>query len=292
MLYTIKSDSLTVKIDSLGAELTSVVGDNGFEYIWQSPSEDFWSGHSPVLFPHCGRILNSEYSYGGKVYKMGAHGFAKSKEFAVASHTESSLTLTLSTSVETKEIYPFDFNITAEFKIDKSRLNVNFTVQNCGNSTLPYMFGWHPALTLDAAKDAGVEDFKLCFDGADTVRWHKVLPGGFVAPVGLDYQLQDSCYRLCEEEIYSNDTMIFVGTNDAVKLVSDLSSRSVEMSWSKNLPYFCIWKHPDSNARFICLEPWSDIPSEGLEAENFETKKMTRLEAGNSETYTYSVKFL
>ena len=291
MIYTICSDKLTVKIDTLGAELISVKDRSGFEFIWQSPSEPFWNGHSPVLFPHCGRILNSEYTYEGKTYKMGAHGFAKESEFEVVSHTDSSLKLALFSSNESKENYPFDFSLTAEFLVDEIGLFVNFTVQNLDKTTIPYMFGWHPAFTLDDSNCSKIDDFTLQFNDAKTVNWHKVLPGGFVSHKCLDYELVDSKYTLCEDEIYSNDTMIFVGTNDYVKLACDLSPHTIEMNWSKNLPYFCVWKHPDSRARFICLEPWSDIPSEGLEPENFETKIMSRLPAGQSETYSYSIKF-
>ena len=70
MIHTITSGKLTAKINSFGAELTSVVGADGFDYIWQCPGEGFWADHSPVLFPHCGRILNSTYTYGGVSYDM------------------------------------------------------------------------------------------------------------------------------------------------------------------------------------------------------------------------------
>ena len=48
MIYTITSGKLTAKINSFGAELTSVVGADGFDYIWQCPGEGFWADHSPV----------------------------------------------------------------------------------------------------------------------------------------------------------------------------------------------------------------------------------------------------
>ena len=115
MNYTIKSENLTVTVSSLGAELISAVGHDGFEYIWQNESGEFWGGHAPLLFPHCGRILNSEYTYGGERYEMGIHGFARKMEFELVRQEPHSLVFSLQSSEETKKIYPFDFELIAEY---------------------------------------------------------------------------------------------------------------------------------------------------------------------------------
>ena len=291
MIYTIKSEQLSVKIDSHGAELISAIGADGFEYIWQAPRAELWDGHSPVLFPHCGKILGSEYTVGGKTYKMGAHGFAKLSEFEVASRSDSALVLELKANESTKEIYPFDFVLTADFKVEKNRLFANFSVQNDGKTVMPYMFGWHPGFTLDTSRGHKIGDFVLSFDDVDCVRWHDVINGGFVDAKGVDYPLENSAYPLCEREIYEHDTMIFVGVNDRARLAAEGCPHGIDMSWSGNLPYFCIWKMPTSEANFVCLEPWSNIPGDGLTPENFDTKAMSRLDANASDCYRYSISF-
>ena len=291
MICTIKSEQLTVKIDTLGAELISAVGKDGFEYIWQAPRAELWDEHSPVLFPHCGRILNSTYTLGGVTYNMGAHGFAKRSEFEVLKSTASSVTLALYASEETKKIYPFDFSLIAEFEVAENRLIANFSVKNGDKKVMPYMFGWHPGFTLDTSAGHKINDFVLGFNGVKSVKWHDIINGCFVAASGVDYPLENSAYPLCEEEIYAHDTMIFVGTNDSVRLTAEGCAHGIDMNWSNNLPYFCIWKMPTSEANFVCLEPWSDIPGEGLEAENFDTKPMSRLASGESELYRYSISF-
>ena len=58
MIYTLKNDKLTVEINSLGAELTSVKSTDGHEYIWQGSE---WKKHAPILFPVCGRDIVSKY---------------------------------------------------------------------------------------------------------------------------------------------------------------------------------------------------------------------------------------
>lgn len=290
MVYTIKSGKLTAKINSYGAELTSVVGEDGFDYIWQCPGEGFWADHSPVLFPHCGRILNSTYTYDGKSYDMGTHGFAKEKDFSLVSISEDTLVLSLASDNETRKIYPFDFALNITFSVCENALNVKFSVQNTGKYELPYMLGWHPGFALDNCTDAPIGNFKLAMSGKNSLTWHPLMNGCFVNPVGVPYPIKDSAYHLCEEEIYSNDTMIFVGTGDEVTLTCD-GCHGLKMSWSENLPYFCIWKQPRSDARFVCLEPWSDIPGDGATAENFNEKKMSRLPEGESEDYVYNMIF-
>ena len=99
MIYTIKSDLLTVKVNDYGAELVSVVGADGYEYLWDA--EKHWFHHAPVLFPACGRIVNDTYTLGGKTYHMGIHGFAPKSEFKLLEKTDSSLTMYIEATDET-----------------------------------------------------------------------------------------------------------------------------------------------------------------------------------------------
>lgn len=79
MIYTISSGGLTAKINSMGAELCSLVK-NGKEYIWQAG--EAWNRHAPILFPFICSPKDKTYVAGGKTYKMNAnHGFARDMEF-------------------------------------------------------------------------------------------------------------------------------------------------------------------------------------------------------------------
>lgn len=51
MKQILKNNLLTVEIDSLGAELQSIVDNqSGYQYLYQGDSP-FWGRRSPVLFP-------------------------------------------------------------------------------------------------------------------------------------------------------------------------------------------------------------------------------------------------
>ena len=287
MICELKNEKLTAKINTLGAELVSVVGEDGHEYIWQG-MEGFWSSHAPILFPVCGRLLNCEYTYDGVRYDMQGHGFANKTDFTVVSSEPERLVLEIASNEETKAIYPFDFKLTATYALAYSTLTLTLTVENRDEKVMPYMIGWHPGFTLDDG--VAIEDYLLRFNSGDKVEWYPLQNGCFARPWGEDYTVPSGEYRLCEEEIYSNDTLIFKGTGDTSYLYAKGAKHTVDFSWSNNLPFFCIWKEDSSAARFICLEPWSDIPNTGDVAENFNDRKMSRIKPGTSETYGYTVK--
>lgn len=288
MIYELKSDRLTVKIDSRGAQLKSATL-SGKEYMWCG-DEKYWEDVAPVLFPICGRLIGAEYGYGGKKYQMGIHGFAQTSEFTPTRVEKNRLTLSISSNEQTKKVYPFDFDFEADFTVSDTTLELKLTVKNTGEDVLPYMVGWHPGFALMG--DGEINNFSVDFGGVDKVLWHVHNGNGFLDHAPLDYALKDGKYQLNEKEIYSNDTMVFRQTHGRAYLSSPDTDSALEIRYSENLPYFCIWKECFSEARFICLEPWSDIPSDGSMPEEFESREMSRLSPGASEEYSYSVKFI
>ena len=151
---------------------------------------------------------------------------------------------------------------------------------------MPYMFGWHPGFTLPCEGGVDIESFKLSL-GVDNVNWYPLQNGPFVCPEPKNYPLLDGAYRLCEEEIYKNDTMIFTGHKNSLTMTGDCSSYRLDLSWSENMPYLCVWKEDSNEAKFVCLEPWSDVPADGITPENFESRNMRRLAQGESDVYTF-----
>ena len=288
MIFEIGNDLITAEISELGAELISVKSSEGFEYIWDA-DPDFWGSHAPLLFPVCGRLLNGKYLYGGKEFQMSAHGFAKNMRFRVKEHSSDRLVLSLKDNDESFEIYPFEFELIAEFTVIKNSLSVYFTVKNEGTAELPYMIGWHPGFNLWG--DEKIGDFFVEYDKTKNFRRFPLQNGCFVCPNSEEYKLKKNRYYLCEEEIYRNDTMIFVGTGNSTTLGSKKTDRTVTVTYTENLPYLCLWKKNDSAARYICIEPWSDVPGPGDIEENFDTRKMSRLAPGKEERYNLTIHF-
>lgn len=284
MLYTLKNEKFEVKVNSLGAELTSIKSASGHEYVWQGEE---WKKHSPVLFPICGALLDGKYIFKGREYALEKHGFAKVCEFEIKSASDTSLTLVLESNETTLALYPFEFTITAQFVLDDNRLTTSFAVENSGKQIMPYMFGWHPAFTLGG--DAPINSFYVDFGNTTELARHTLQNGPFINPFYTAYPIKGGRYYLNEEEIYSNDTMIFKDAPKSIVLAGDKDEHKLTLDYSDNLPYLCIWKFPASSARYVCLEPWSDIPSDGETAENFLSRQMSRLSPSETAEYIYTL---
>ena len=110
MAYTLSNDKLTVSVNSLGAELRSLRGASGTEYLWDADPA-WWKRSSPVLFPFVGTLREGRYLYEGRSYPMSQHGFARDMEFTLTEQTEDFISLRLSSNDETLERYPFPFRL-------------------------------------------------------------------------------------------------------------------------------------------------------------------------------------
>lgn len=285
MVYTIKSDKLTAKIESRGAELISLASKEQ-EYIWQGGA---WKDHAPLLFPACGRIVGNTYTYAGKSYTMGIHGFARASEFALHEISDNRLVLVLKDYPESYASFPFEFRLVAEFVLVGEMLTVNFTVYNNDEKAMPFMLGWHPGFVLWG--EGAFETFELDFGETNCVIHHPTTDTKFISGAIASYPLKDGKYKLCPEEIYALDALIFSDTLGKVKLSSPTTTeRSVEVTWSENLPYVAFWKWPSEDTRYLCIEPWSGLPGDGVTPEVWENRLNITLESGDSETFTYTVK--
>lgn len=128
MLIHIKNENESAAIDTLGAELVSFMGDDGFEHIWQG-DKTYWGGHAPVLFPIVGALRDNRTCINGEWYEMKRHGVARHEEFTVTEQGEDYVTLQLTANEETKKQYPFDFVLTVSYYLTGSSITTKFTVK-------------------------------------------------------------------------------------------------------------------------------------------------------------------
>ena len=292
MTYTIKNEKFCATVSDIGAELISLKTEFGRELIWQSPSEKYWSKHSPLLFPVAGRLKDSKYTSGGVEYPMSGHGFISRRTFSLKEHTLSSVTLVSTSDESTLAIYPFDFSFEVTYSLNDTGICAKVKITNTGDGVMPYMFGWHPAFALPDSEGQDINDYRLRFtEGVTRASWTPLQNEAFARPYAEDYPLEGGEYRLNEREIYENDTMIFSSVGTSLTLYAEGHPYSLFLSWSENTPYLCVWKVPANEARFICLEPWTGLPSDGVKDENFDTREMKRLSPSESESFTLCASF-
>lgn len=171
-MLTIQNDILAVTINPRGAELVSIYNKTtGLEYMWNADPA-YWAKTSPVLFPIIGSLKNDTYYFEGKPFRLGRHGFAREKEFAIAAHSGSSAVFSLSSDDSTRQMFPFDFELSLAYHLDEDRLALTYVVQNTGADRLYFSIGGHPAFKVPLVEGSVYNDHYLEFNQPETTgRW-------------------------------------------------------------------------------------------------------------------------
>ena len=171
MQYKIYNDDFDVIIDSKGCEIISVVRkQDSKQYIWNG-NPDAWKRHTPVLFPLVGRYKNDTSVYKGKEYHMTQHGFARDSEFSLVHKEDNVIIMKLISSEETKQKYPFDFELMITHRLSGNNISTIWEVKNTGDDVMYFSIGGHPAFVCgDNAIGA-----QLRFDTEDDKVAYKLL---------------------------------------------------------------------------------------------------------------------
>lgn len=288
MNYILKNEYLTATFSKRGAELISFKYKDERELLWTPKPDKFWTYTAPFIFPICATLLNNSYTYGGKSYEMKIHGIIKDTDLDVVYQDDTKIVF--SVTLFRPDVYPFKVLFTAKYELIGDKLLVNVEIKNLDEKVMPYMFGWHPGFILHTDEGQKIEDYVIYFDKCEKVTRTPLQNIYFARSYGEDYPLVNSQYRLSEEEIYKNDTMMFSDCKNNISLKADGHPFRIDMTWSENLPYFCVWKTPVHEENFICLEAWTGTQNDGEHEEIFETRKMEHLAPGETAKYGYTVK--
>ena len=290
MIYTLKNEKTTAKINGKGAELISLCA-NGCEYLWQG-DPTHWGEHAPWLFPICSHLWEESYTYRGKRYELHSRSFTHSTEFTAKAVSDTEVVLELASNEATKTSYPFDFTFTVAYRLCENRLALDVTVKNTGDDVLPFSFGAHPGFNLPLTGESRYEDWYLefgkeCSPDEILLTENVYLDGRRVA-----YPLREGRKLDISHGLFTLDGRFFARTDDQVTLKSDQCARSVTIDFP-NTPYLGIWSRPDAKAPLLCIEPWHGLPSYDGIVDDIEQKNdMYRLQPGSSKqfvlTYTLS----
>ena len=203
-MVELKNSSLTVRIAERGAEIVSVKNAAGYEYIWQADPK-FWAKHSPLLFPVCGRLLGFAYTFAGKRYEMGNHGFAQRKIFAAEQRSGTEAAFTLTEDEETLAEYPFRFVLTQRYLLEGEKLRVFTRVHNPADTPLYCNFGSHEAY----AAGGEFSDWSVRFEHTEDLTLAEQ-KGGYLTGAAVPYA-QGVRELPLRYEMFADDSMLFRG---------------------------------------------------------------------------------
>src|SRR5690606_23588977 len=254
-LTRIANDQITVDVAALGAEMQSIQTRDGRHWLWHGDAT-YWTGRSPVLFPIVGKAPNDTVSIDGARFQMSQHGFARRSNFDLVVEESDRCVYRLTASEASRAMYPFDFQLDIEHRVEGRAVVVSAEVTNRDRSVMPFGIGFHPAFAWPLPGAAGQKHMVELEDGGAPVM-HR-LSGGLVDPNPLPSPFAAGRLEL-SHSLFVEDAMLFPeGAGAGLRYGPD-NGPSVIFTW-ENLPNFALWSK--SVADFICLEPWHGTAAE------------------------------
>lgn len=256
--HIVKNKELTLKINSLGAELVAITDTNSnTDYLWNG-DPTFWKRHSPVLFPIVGSLNNQTYMYNGREYHLPQHGFARDTEFTVVSETDSEIWFRIQANEETLKVYPFLFTLEIGYRLMGRSIDVMWKVSNNGDSKMYFSIGAHPAFMLPLYNNHDQKDYYIVFDHTNPVRYLTINENGLAVMKPMEAQsvlATENGFLKYDPHIFDQDALIIEHDQyHAVSLADPDKKPYVTLRF--DAPLFGLWTPSGKNAPFVCIEPW------------------------------------
>ena len=287
MLYRIENAFLQIAVSGKGAELMSIRSAAGTEYLWQGDAR-YWSDRALNIFPYVARLTNGCYTYQGSTYRLPIHGFAPTAPYTVTEHRSDSITFTLESCPEYYEMYPFRFRFSIRYCLDGATLHAEMKVENLDDKTMYFGLGGHPGINVPLEDGLVFEDYFLEFPEAE-LRRVEFTPACFITGKEDPFPLEGSRLPL-RHDMFDDDAIVLKGVPGKVTLRSEKGSRAVTLV-AEDLPVYGFWHMPKTDAPYICLEPWSSLPSRQDVVEDLETQPdLISLDAGKTYRTIWSLK--
>ena len=259
MRYTIENEYLRLTVDTFGAQIVSVIRKcDGVEHMWQADPA-VWGYHSPILFPHAGKVVDGIIEAKGGRFESGQHGFARLLEHDFVTQTEDTIVLELCASDETRKRFPYEFRLQSTFTLVRDTVCHTLTVENLDEERMPFGIGFHPGFALPFDEAHTATDYELRFSEPESPLCLGCLPKGL---------LHGDCYYLgsnlsaipIDEKLFANDSHCMVNLRSQSLGIYEKGTGRAVVCDIADFPYTLIWSKPGM-PKFLCIEPWQSLPS-------------------------------
>jgi ABC-type sugar transport system permease subunit len=163
--------------------------------------------------------------------------------------------------------YSLDSYIKAYNRVGRSignTLKIGTRVENAGEGRMYFAVGGHPGFNVPMEAGTSFEDYCLMFDEeAHPYRIH-LADSGAVTPLTTVYEMKDNKVIPLSHDLFDHDAVVLTHAAKTVKICSDRTSRAVTVSYP-DFRYVGFWHKPKTDAPYVCVEPWTSLPSrEGI----------------------------
>ncbi len=249
-MLEINNATLKASINPFGAELSSLTH-LGKEFIWHG-DDNYWGGRAPILFPIVGALKDGSMRYQGKRYEMPRHGIARRCTFKCIHHSTTGVTFSLKANEQTRELYPWDFELQAHFNLTESDIAVRYEVYNEDSSTMLFSIGSHPAFALQIDDSYSFNDYAIGFNQPEDFAIYALTEQGLLETTPQPLATSNNTIILTED-IFKNDALVL--RNIKSDKISLYRGTDVLLTVDTGgAPHLGIWSKPA--APFVCIEPW------------------------------------
>ncbi|WP_299218458.1 aldose 1-epimerase family protein [uncultured Aquimarina sp.] len=287
MIHTIENDELIVRIDTTGAELTSIkTKKNNREFLWQGDPA-IWASQAPVLFPIIGGLKNGTYTYKGKSYSLPKHGFIRyNKNIVGTQHSATKASCTLSSSEETLDGYPFEFSFTIIFELINNQLIVSHTIENKDSQHMFFSIGGHPAFNCPLNSYEAYEDYYIELENVENSKSYVLNDQGLISKNTISV-INDHKIWL-NDTLFDQDALIFKNIHAKKATLTHKTKGPVLSMDFNDFPDLGIWAKP--KAPYVCIEPWLGYADVEETTQNIEEKEgIQKLDEGKTHNSSYTI---
>ncbi len=197
-------------------------------------------GGIPVLFPIAGKLQDDAWQRDGLTGTMTQHGFARQLEWKVDRQSHAEVSMSLGSSPETLQRYPWPFHATLTYSLKGACLRSALRVRNTGDTAMPYALGFHPYFRVDDKREARIE--------STATRAFNNVSKQLERFKGFDFTASEVDLHLLDHG--SDQAALQMG--DGPKIVVRASDDfGVWVAWTL------------AGKDFVCLEPWTS-PGDAL----------------------------
>lgn len=251
-MITIENEFVSASFNEVGAELCSLTNlKTGVEHMWKADPE-FWGRSAPILFPCVGESNNGEIRIDGQVYKISRHGFVRTMPFEAVHSSADQVTFCLVSSEETLAMYPFEFELRINYRLEGPTLVQRMTVINENEFEMAFQIGGHPAFAVPFA-GGDYSDYRIEFPENVTAARHLLTEAGTYSgetkPALSNSQLLTLHYQLFHE-----DAIVFKDFPlQSASLIHAETKAGLRVDF-EGFHHLGLWAARDAD--FVCIEPW------------------------------------
>ena len=282
MIYTIENANYRAEISSTGAELQSVFAKGpGFDCMWYGDPA-VWARRAPLLFPIVGRLIDDRYTLDGKEYSIPQHGFVRTMEFSLVERKEDRVRLSLKSTAETLEKYPFSFTLISDYSLSQNGLTVTRTVENNTTKLMPYSLGEHFGFRIPFFPGENNLDYRLTFPQAETAPWYPLTPKHHMAEP--EPFLNNTKEIPIKADLFDRDALVFLGLKSKKVSLGKNGGKATLNFHYDDYSVIAFWSKPGAKVPYVCIEPWNghDMPENFKDKDIFKKPGILTLEGGKS----------